>query len=914
MIGKLLINKYKIISALGEGGMSNVYLAEHVMLKRKYAVKMLADHLLRTPGFKDRFFKEGLAQAQLQHDNIVQVIDYIEEDGKTFLLMDYIEGECLDQLINRKGKLSESECIQIMSDILEALNFAHENGVIHRDIKPSNIIISNSGKAKLMDFGIAIMMGDKRMTATGTNIGTSWYMSPEHVTRPKEIDHRSDVYSIGIVLYEMLTGDVPFDGETDYEIKDSHVRKPVTPPVDINQSISLEMNNIVLKALSKNPDERFDGCMDFFNYLNILDDEDETIEEPEINKKSDNTEIIQEIKKTTLEEIPSLKTTALINEKEESYAQKELEEVDTYQSTKQTDNKHDCIISKHMHRCNRNVLFTNMCIIYFVLVIFYLCFRINSEYYFQAIDYILIFKEYTFQSVLGIFIMIICSYNILKVIRRISNPGLHPIYISINEKFGGSVEEIVSDINNEIINCSTIGSTIITNSWVLHPFMFRLDIFNIHSEVVWIYHHHEIQHFNYIPFKTNYVKIYTRHKDFYLISSNFEKAENIIQEISYRAPWLFAGYKPEIENLWASNPTKLIETVDEYKSNITSKQQEVESYSKNNRDEHETYHNASQEKHKPKFKTVSNIIFIIVGFIMAISFIYGIYDVYQAITKPTKIDLTEIEKSIKKANSKEYDKSFTNSLGMKFMLIPAGSFMMGSPEDEPGRDGDEKLHRVFLTNTFYMQNTEVTQGQWKAVMGNNPSIDDRCGDSCPVECVSWNDVQEFIKKLNIMDKDRDYRLPTEAEWEYAARAGTTTAFAFGNRLDRDDANFECQCELKFKYNINPYTDPLGSVTICPLHKKEILPVGSLKKNNWGLFDMHGNVREWCQDWYRSYPSITVVNPVEDRLSFFIPDGYRVIRGGGYDKPPSSCRSAERDQVPPYMSAGYGFRLVTSPKP
>jgi len=304
MIGKLLINKYQIISELGEGGMSNVYLAEHVMLKRKYAVKMLADHLLKTPGFKDRFFKEGLAQAQLQHDNIVQVIDYIEEDGKTFLLMDYIEGECLDQLINRKGKLSESECIQIMSDILVALNFAHEKRVIHRDIKPSNIIISNSGKAKLMDFGIAIMMGDKRMTATGTNIGTSWYMSPEHVTRPKEIDHRSDVYSIGIVLYEMLTGDVPFDGETDYEIKDSHVRKAVTPPIDINQSISLEMNNIVLKALAKNPDDRFDGCMDFLDYIEELGDEEERLEKSGINKESERTAIDKEAKKTEIEKNP----------------------------------------------------------------------------------------------------------------------------------------------------------------------------------------------------------------------------------------------------------------------------------------------------------------------------------------------------------------------------------------------------------------------------------------------------------------------------------------------------------------------------------------------------------------------------------------------------------------------------------
>jgi len=274
MIGQILINKYKILSEIGEGGMSSVFLAEHVMLKRKYAVKMLADHLIKTPGFQERFLKEGLAQAQLKHDSIVQVIDYIEEGGKTFLLMDYIEGECLDKLIYRKGKLLESECIQIMTDILDALNFAHMNGVIHRDIKPSNIIVSNNGRSMLMDFGIAIMMGDKRMTKTGTNIGTSYYMSPEQVSRPLEIDHRSDVYSMGIVLYEMLTGEVPFDGETDYEIKDSHVRKPVVPLIEINSSISMEMNHIVLKALEKNPDERYNGCGEFLSYIKILANEE----------------------------------------------------------------------------------------------------------------------------------------------------------------------------------------------------------------------------------------------------------------------------------------------------------------------------------------------------------------------------------------------------------------------------------------------------------------------------------------------------------------------------------------------------------------------------------------------------------------------------------------------------------------
>ena len=569
MIGKILLNKYKILSELGEGGMSNVYLAEHVMLKRKYAVKMLADHLLKTPGFKDRFFKEGLAQAQLQHDNIVQVIDYIEEEEKTFLLMDYIEGECLDQLINRKGKLSEPECVQILAEILEALNFAHENGVIHRDIKPSNIIISSSGYAKLMDFGIAIMMGDKRMTATGTNIGTSWYMSPEHVTRPKEIDHRSDVYSIGIVLYEMLTGDVPFDGETDYEIKDSHLRKSVIPPIEKNASISLEMNNIVLKALAKNPDERFDGCMEFLNCLNALGDENKTIEDiedPDIDDDIDEAVIMKKAKqKISIEEIEDLKTKALeivkivniVNiesgqqDEEESYAKKD--EPANPQSTDKIDNKKNLRIFEHMQCWNRDLIRLNVCII--ILVLFCALFYFNyKDYYYE--------EEYVVALFAISVVFIICSYFMIQVKRRKSNPNLHPIYKFLDKRFE-SVEKIVSAIDHEIDNCTNIMkisySTTITDSWILRECLFELQITNIYSDLVWIYKEHTTHYTNGVETGTsNSIKMHTRQKNIFTIPCDVEEADNIIQEISNRVPWVITGYNPILHYTWEKFPAALI--------------------------------------------------------------------------------------------------------------------------------------------------------------------------------------------------------------------------------------------------------------------------------------------------------------------------------------------------------------------
>jgi formylglycine-generating enzyme required for sulfatase activity len=228
-------------------------------------------------------------------------------------------------------------------------------------------------------------------------------------------------------------------------------------------------------------------------------------------------------------------------------------------------------------------------------------------------------------------------------------------------------------------------------------------------------------------------------------------------------------------------------------------------------------------------------------------------------------------------------KSFTNSIGMKFMLLRAGTFMMGSPSNEPGRDNDERQHRVTISKPFYMQTTEVTQGQWREVMRNNPSHFKNCGDDCPVEEVSWNDVQQFVRKLNQREGANKYRLPTEAEWEYACRAGNTTKFCFG---DSDGQLGEYAW-----YNSNS--------------SWETHSVGQKKPNAWGFYDMHGNVWEWCQDWKGDYPSGHVTDPTG--LSS---GSYRVDRGGSWGSYAGGCRSADRSSYDPGGRFGsLGFRLA-----
>jgi len=215
----------------------------------------------------------------------------------------------------------------------------------------------------------------------------------------------------------------------------------------------------------------------------------------------------------------------------------------------------------------------------------------------------------------------------------------------------------------------------------------------------------------------------------------------------------------------------------------------------------------------------------------------------------------------------------TNSIGMRFVLVQCGKFRMGSPSSEKYRSRDEIRHEVTIKKPFYLQTTEVTQRQWAEIMGENPSDFKKCGDKCPVENVSWDDCQEFIRKLNERERTHKYRLPTEAEWEFACRAGKGAAFANGGIS-------ESGCGL------DSNLDQMG--WYCANSKRKTHPVARKKISAWGLYDMHGNVWEWCQDWWGKYPKGSVVDPKGARYG-----PKRVIRGGSCLNYAEKCRSAYR---------------------
>ncbi|QTA92196.1 formylglycine-generating enzyme family protein [Desulfonema magnum] len=236
----------------------------------------------------------------------------------------------------------------------------------------------------------------------------------------------------------------------------------------------------------------------------------------------------------------------------------------------------------------------------------------------------------------------------------------------------------------------------------------------------------------------------------------------------------------------------------------------------------------------------------------------------------------------------------TNSIGMEFVYIPPGRFMMGSPRGEAGRyDDRETQHEVTLTSGFYMQTTEVTQSQWESVVKKNPSYFKDCGGDCPVEQVSWNDVQEFVWKLNQMEKSGRYSLPTEAQWEYACKSGTTTRFNWGNEEDCFKANYGVSFVHHKCKGINP---------------GKTMKVSSFPPNSLGLYDMHGNVWEWCLDRFNLYVSNSATDPAGAYAAV-----ERVYRGGSWSVSARYCRSANRDSGNPNdRLSSLGFRLVREP--
>ena len=271
--GQKINDRYEIIRAIGEGGMANVYLGYDTILDRNVAIKVLRGDLSNDEKFVRRFQREALSASSLAHQNIVEMYDVGEDDGVYYIVMEYVDGKTIKQLLKKRGTLTLSEAIDIMSQLTDGMAHAHDSYIIHRDLKPQNIMIKDDGQIKITDFGIAMALNSTQLTQTNSVMGSVHYLPPEQASG-KGCTIKSDIYSMGIIFYELLSGSLPFRGDNAVEIALKHMREPLPSLRDTNNAIPQSIENIIRKSTAKNPKNRYDSARSMHeDLLTALNDE-----------------------------------------------------------------------------------------------------------------------------------------------------------------------------------------------------------------------------------------------------------------------------------------------------------------------------------------------------------------------------------------------------------------------------------------------------------------------------------------------------------------------------------------------------------------------------------------------------------------------------------------------------------------
>ncbi len=312
--GQKINDRYEIIKPIGEGGMANVYLAHDLILNRDVAVKVLRGDLANDEKFVRRFQREALASSSLSHPNIVEMYDVGEDNGTYYIVMEYIDGKTLKQLIKKRGALTLSECIDIMLQLTDGVEHAHESYIIHRDLKPQNIMIQDNGEIKITDFGIAMALNNTQLTQTNSVMGSVHYLPPEQASG-KGSTVKSDIYSMGILFYELLTGSLPFRGENAVEIALKQIKDEIPSIREKNPAIPQSIENIVMRATAKNPKNRYTSAKEMHDDLLTALNEERKDEAKVVFKYSEHE--ISADKKVVLGENPDNTKKELIIDDEE---------------------------------------------------------------------------------------------------------------------------------------------------------------------------------------------------------------------------------------------------------------------------------------------------------------------------------------------------------------------------------------------------------------------------------------------------------------------------------------------------------------------------------------------------------------------------------------------------------------------
>jgi formylglycine-generating enzyme required for sulfatase activity len=897
------LGDYEIEKLLGAGAMGEVYLARQVRLDQRCALKILPEAFTKSADFGKRFEREGRSLAKLDHPNIVRVLYKGVTEGFHFLAMEYVPGGTLEDFLEKHGgRLPEKETRRFLCEILAALAYAHGEGVIHRDLKPANILIGKNGACKLADFGLALVAGEeflqsiaaesatlaalgeeetllspeactsKRFGDAAALVGTIDYMSPE-VRAGRNADARSDLFAVGVVAYRMLTSRKPSVGRS----KD---------PSKLVSGLDSAWDDWVFRCMEADPKERFQSATEALEGLPGKPDEsskiaaaahEAEIEAPRRELAAEKREKKRQTTEKHSEEERKMAAEAEKRRREEK-VRKEAKRENVLIEKASRNDKQLRLLEKRLIEMVFNVPVEgrNWTVPEYEIELVWIkpgTFTMGSPD--SELGHEREERQYGVTLTKGYWLG---KYEVTQgQWQAVMNKA--PFYSSM---VGPRVPVECVSWSDAMTFCKKLTEK--EHSAGRLPIGYE---YSLPTEAQWEYacragstgalsNGMDLTSTGGICRNLDEVAWYDRNsgETVHPIGQKRPNAWGLHDMHGNVVEWCHDRYGdyPRGDVIDPAGPnwgTRHVARGGGWNSNALYCRSAVR-------------HGLAPSDHGSSL-----------GFRLALR------SVEAERREAAKAAAETAMKQVQDANVPVQGRNWTvPEYGIELVWINPGTFTMGSPESESDRQNDEIQHRVTLTKGFWLGKYEVTQGQWQAVMGNNPSNFKDAGSNAPVEQVSWYDAMEFCAKLTVRElrvgrlpAGYEFSLPTEAQWEYACRAGTTTAFCYGNDLDSSMANLDGN---------HPYGNGREGQ-----YRQTTVAVGSFPPNAWGLYDMHGNVLEWCCDWSGTYLSGAVTDPTR-------PSGasYRVVRGGSWYDLALRCRSAHRgSDIPDDCNDDVGFRLA-----
>ena len=802
------LGHFRISARIGAGGMGDVYLGYDESLNRRVAIKVLPAELARDEDFVRRFRAEASAAAKISHPNIIPIHFIGEEGGHHFFAMQYVDGPSLAERLKQRACLPVEEALRIVQQCLEGLGAAHAEGLVHRDVKPGNVLIERaSGRAVLVDFGLVRSTGQgTRWTATGVIMGTVDYIAPEQA-RGQAVDHRADLYALGVLFYELLAGRLPFQAESPTAMLFQHAYEEPFPLDEAAPDVPAPVLEIVACMMAKDPEARYAGCEQVLSDIEAF-----LAGRPIVGGSAgvdDGRPGALPVAPQPAEAIAPSELPALIEPRGPASRFRDWAATlfrrhapDALKQLQTTTQQVDAAVAAYARRRRRLA-------------------TLLAE-----------------------------ARSVVAELSEQARSNRDAAAAASRKAESATSEEAQRTALAEKEACQERAETLENrrDQQLREIDGLELELHKADATLARLRSQRDLLR---ARLRSAEVRGALGPKRGLPARRLLVAAVGVCGLAVGLLLWVFAGTAGSPPSPPPRPPQ------------------------------------ASPTEPGPQ----------------------------PSAPLPDRPPLPEVISEMEASG-----RLITNSVGMRFVLIPAGEFTMGTPQpeidalsttpeafrvfDEEHGPNECPAHRVLISKPFYMGVNEVTQGQFIRVVGYNPSkyaLGPGDRSRYPVENVDYREAVAFCETLSALPAEseagRTYRLPTEAEWEYACRAGSQTHFAFGDQLDSTQANFLPHSQ-----------STMGNMSDVPAELKGTMLVGSYPSNRSGLYDVHGNVWEWCldhydPDYYETSPSVDPQGPTTG--------SHRVFRGGAYSSSQIHCRSAYRGHEPPDSKdrLPLGFRVV-----